>query len=467
MGRESITYLDLEMFPEGTLGRNYLPILEGRQRPVALIEKPVNKLRPFGTTSENISELVNLGFFDIDTLLRSKPQELTLMSQPRGSERINQALKNYFELNRVSRHQHLLHAIFGQRALHPVSPMREKELIEAMENSLDSLSSRESRVIRLRFDLDYNHACTLKEIAREFGVTQERIRQIEGKALRKLRKPLRQLYDFIPLPTSSVANKIAQLHPNETNVCWKDIRHLENLRVDELGNTAHLVHYVNGKIGSFRTNIGSILAGEAQPFLDSLSLGQVEELKSALQDIYFQYPEASVPDTDFVNNFLPEIIIEEKARQRLAQLSLSNLGFSHYSQGGLADLGIFTVSQILARTQPELHYSMINDSPIFINPKTTELRRIVLFYIDPIRCNRLLPQDEVTEEFLIELGAAPIINLELSNRVYNALYRAGITIVSQLLLRSAEEILQIQNIGITSFEEVKSKLFKLLEQHKS
>jgi RNA polymerase primary sigma factor len=56
---------------------------------------------------------------------------------------------------------------------------------------LNSLDGREQRVLRLRFGLDDGHARTLEEVGREFGLTRERIRQIEVQALRKLRHPSR------------------------------------------------------------------------------------------------------------------------------------------------------------------------------------------------------------------------------------------------------------------------------------
>jgi RNA polymerase primary sigma factor len=56
---------------------------------------------------------------------------------------------------------------------------------------LDSISQRERRVLQLRFGLEDGRSRTLEEVGREFGVTRERIRQIEAKALRKLRHPTR------------------------------------------------------------------------------------------------------------------------------------------------------------------------------------------------------------------------------------------------------------------------------------
>ena len=64
---------------------------------------------------------------------------------------------------------------------------------------LDSISQRERRVLQLRFGLEDGRSRTLEEVGREFGVTRERIRQIEAKALRKMRHPTRskKLRDFL------------------------------------------------------------------------------------------------------------------------------------------------------------------------------------------------------------------------------------------------------------------------------
>jgi RNA polymerase primary sigma factor len=72
-------------------------------------------------------------------------------------------------------------------------------LKEQLIDVLDTLTPREEKVLRLRFGLDDGRARTLEEVGREFDVTRERIRQIEAKALRKLRHPSRskKLKDFL------------------------------------------------------------------------------------------------------------------------------------------------------------------------------------------------------------------------------------------------------------------------------
>ncbi|SFC63208.1 RNA polymerase primary sigma factor [Clostridium uliginosum] len=72
-------------------------------------------------------------------------------------------------------------------------------LKEQLINVLDTLTPREEKVLRLRFGLDDGRARTLEEVGKEFSVTRERIRQIEAKALRKLRHPSRskKLKDYL------------------------------------------------------------------------------------------------------------------------------------------------------------------------------------------------------------------------------------------------------------------------------
>jgi RNA polymerase primary sigma factor len=73
----------------------------------------------------------------------------------------------------------------------PLQSAYESMLREKLEEVLTSLSPREARVLRLRFGLDDGNPYTLEEVGQKFGLTRERIRQIEGRALRQLRQPRR------------------------------------------------------------------------------------------------------------------------------------------------------------------------------------------------------------------------------------------------------------------------------------
>ena len=94
---------------------------------------------------------------------------------------------------------HLGDFIEDQDATSPADHAAYEMMKKQLENVLDTLTDREENVLRLRFGLDDGRNRTLEEVGKVFGVTRERIRQIEAKALRKLRHPSRskQLKDFL------------------------------------------------------------------------------------------------------------------------------------------------------------------------------------------------------------------------------------------------------------------------------
>ena len=115
------------------------------------------------------------------------------------------------EILRISQDTVSLEQPLGEDDLQPVrhpggrrrpGPQRgggQAMLAEAVRNVLADLSERERKVVRLRFGLDDGQARTLEEVGKAFGVTRERVRQIESKSLAKLRQPLRsgQLRDYL------------------------------------------------------------------------------------------------------------------------------------------------------------------------------------------------------------------------------------------------------------------------------
>jgi RNA polymerase primary sigma factor len=89
--------------------------------------------------------------------------------------------------------------IKDEGAEEPLDAATRQMLQDAVRDVLDELNDREKQVVRLRFGLDDEQARTLEEVGREFGVTRERIRQIESKTLAKLRHPHRsqKLRDYL------------------------------------------------------------------------------------------------------------------------------------------------------------------------------------------------------------------------------------------------------------------------------
>ena len=78
-----------------------------------------------------------------------------------------------------------------EKSLSPGDSLLEKDLVEQIRKLLAGLSPREEKILRLRFGIGQDGECTLEEIGRQFGLSRERIRQIEAKALERLRDPNR------------------------------------------------------------------------------------------------------------------------------------------------------------------------------------------------------------------------------------------------------------------------------------
>jgi RNA polymerase primary sigma factor len=133
-------------------------------------------------TPEEIAEEMQLGTDKVREIMKVA-QEPVSLETPVGEES-DSKLGDFIE---------------DHDALAPMEAAAFQLLKEQLGDVLDSLTEREENVLRLRFGLDDGHTRTLEEVGRVFGVTRERIRQIEAKALRKLRHPSRskRLKDFL------------------------------------------------------------------------------------------------------------------------------------------------------------------------------------------------------------------------------------------------------------------------------
>jgi RNA polymerase primary sigma factor len=123
---------------------------------------------------EEIAEEIGLESDKVQWILRASRRPISL-ERPVGEEEDNE-LGNFIE---------------DEKVLAPAEAAYQHLLAETMGDVLGTLSPREARILRLRFGLQDGHSYTLEEVGQKFGLTRERIRQIEGEALRKLRHPRR------------------------------------------------------------------------------------------------------------------------------------------------------------------------------------------------------------------------------------------------------------------------------------
>lgn len=133
-------------------------------------------------SAEEIGEVMGLGPDKVREIMKITQEPISLES-PVGEESDS----------------HLGDFIEDQEAVTPADSAAYEMLKEKVRDALDTLTEREGNVLRLRFGLDDGRSRTLEEVGKVFGVTRERIRQIEAKALRKLRHPSRskRLKDFL------------------------------------------------------------------------------------------------------------------------------------------------------------------------------------------------------------------------------------------------------------------------------
>jgi len=151
--------------------------------PVHMVET-INKLRRVSQalvqergrepTSEEIAKKMGLSISKVRKIIKISQQPLSLET-PIGDEE-DSHLKDFIE---------------DKKILSPPDKAIENNLKEQIEEALKTLSDREARVLKMRFGIGSGNEQTLEEIGQQFKVTRERIRQIEAKAMRKLKSPSR------------------------------------------------------------------------------------------------------------------------------------------------------------------------------------------------------------------------------------------------------------------------------------
>ncbi len=147
------------------------------------LEKKLSKK----TTEDELAVELNISIDKLRDIERISQETLSL-EEPIGNENLD----NYYDFEGGEDDVELVDTVEDKNAEAPIKNISSELLREDLAEVLCTLSPRERDVLRLRFGMDDGRQRTLEAIGRLFGVTRERIRQIEAKALRKLRHPNRQ-----------------------------------------------------------------------------------------------------------------------------------------------------------------------------------------------------------------------------------------------------------------------------------
>ena len=160
-----------------------LPVyMSDRLRRLYQVARQIEQTNGQQATAEEIADELNVDARKVQWMLKASWQPLSL-EQPVGEEEDNE-LASFIE---------------DDTTPSPAQVAYNNMLREKVEEVLSTLSPREANILRLRFGLVNGRAYTLKEVGQKFGLTRERIRQIESQALRRLRHPSRsrQLRDYL------------------------------------------------------------------------------------------------------------------------------------------------------------------------------------------------------------------------------------------------------------------------------
>lgn len=150
-------------------------------------------------TEEEIAERMDMSVEKLRSVLQSAQPTLSL-ERPLKNDDDTSQLSDFIEADQESPEEHV-----------------EKSMLrDDLENVINSLSPRERDVVRMRYGLDDGRVKTLEEIGQIFSVTRERVRQIEAKAIRKLRQPYRSsiLRDYVLSTTQNMEKSFTTRTPN-------------------------------------------------------------------------------------------------------------------------------------------------------------------------------------------------------------------------------------------------------------
>lgn len=164
---------------------------------VSMRQSPINKSGEFSEMAKRVMEVLGAAPSDLWTT-----EQLNMNLGKNSSE---WAITTKFLLDTNS-----MQSVLGGNILQlegaiykdietPEESQIKKELKERMEHTLDSLPLRKAKILRMRFGIDSGKEHTLEEVAKKYGLSRDRIRQIEATALRDMRKPsrLEKVKDFL------------------------------------------------------------------------------------------------------------------------------------------------------------------------------------------------------------------------------------------------------------------------------
>ena len=313
----------------------------------------------------------------------------------------------------------LVYAFLGKESKPSIVAYSGKGLNEMLE----TLTDLERRVLTDRYGLEDGTSKSLDEVGKEFNVTGERIRQVEGKGLRKLRKPMRSKKIFIDLDEEAmneIYNSNAIFNPDDE---YQDVAC--NLDCEELKRGLEKRTKEREEIE--KEEWAKLSEKKKQGFID------IEKLDLSVR-AYTCLKRAGINNVSDIQKMTKEEL------QRIRNLGLET---SEEVLTKLESLGIHmredreTIE--IENSQEVIKATDVEDEENDINSLADKKKKME--YIEQIQSK---------ETKIEELG--------LSIRAYNCLKRAGINNISDILKIKKEELQRTRNLGFKAFEEILTKL---------